>query len=157
MVDANDEKKWAELYAGYRAFYRLPEDPEAVKTTWQWVRDGEHGLIGLIAVDDLDSPLALANLRWFARPSSATMGLYLDGLFTAPEARGAGAASALLKHAADRAGERGGSIVRWITAADNAKARSVYDLHAAATPWVTYDMNPAGDGRPGAHLSTLAR
>ncbi len=70
------------------------------------------------------------------------MGLYLDDLFTAPEARGSGAASALLKHAAEVAGEGGGSVVRWITAADNAAARSVYDTHAAATPWVTYDMKP---------------
>ncbi len=70
------------------------------------------------------------------------MGLYLDDLFTAPEARGRGAAGALLQHAAKRAGEAGGSVVRWITAADNAPARSVYDAHAVATSWVTYDMKP---------------
>ncbi|WP_460802220.1 GNAT family N-acetyltransferase [Microbacterium sp. GXF6406] len=142
MVKSGDERAWAELYAGYRAFYRLPEDPRAVSTTWQWVRDGEHGLLGLVAVDDADRPVALANLRWFARPSSATMGLYLDDLFTAPTARGTGAASALLTYAAERAGAGGGSVVRWITAADNTSARSVYDSHAVATPWVTYDMKP---------------
>lgn len=142
MVEPGDESAWAELYAGYRAFYRLADDASAVATTWQWVRDGEHGLVGLVAVDDAGRPVALANLRWFARPSSATMGLYLDDLFTAPEARGNGAASALLQDAADRAGARGGSVVRWITAADNATARSLYDLHAVATPWVTYDMKP---------------
>ncbi|QAY61654.1 GNAT family N-acetyltransferase [Microbacterium protaetiae] len=142
IVEPGDQSAWAELYAGYRAFYRLPDDPVAVSTTWQWVRDGEHGLVGLVTVDDDNVPIALANVRWFARPSSATMGLYLDDLFTAPEARGSGAASALLKHAAELAGEGGGSVVRWITAADNATARSVYDTHAAATPWVTYDMKP---------------
>ena len=143
VVEARDADAWAELYAAYRAFYGLPEDPDAVVTTWQWVRDGEHGLVGLVAVDDHDRPVALANLRWFARPSSATMGLYLDDLFTAPEARGRGAASALLTDAAERAGAGGGSVVRWITAADNATARSVYDVHAAATSWVTYDMKPS--------------
>ena len=143
VVEARDADAWAELYAAYRAFYVLPEDPDAVGTTWQWVRDGEHGLVGLVAVDEHDRPVALANLRWFARPSSATMGLYLDDLFTAPEARGRGAASALLTDAAERAGAGGGSVVRWITAADNATARSVYDVHAAATSWVTYDMKPS--------------
>jgi len=142
MVEPRDQVAWLDLYAGYRAFYRLPEDANAVATTWQWVRDGEHGLVGLVAVDDNDRPIALANLRWFARPSSATMGLYLDDLFTAPEARGGGAASALLERAAARASEGGGSVVRWITAADNATARSVYDSHAVATRWVTYDMKP---------------
>jgi GNAT superfamily N-acetyltransferase len=137
-----DESEWAELYSAYRAFYRLPDDASAVATTWQWVRDGEHGLIGLVAVDDTDHLVALANLRWFARPSTATMGLYLDDLFTSPEARGTGVAGALLRDAADRAGAGGGSVVRWITAADNSTARSVYDAHAVATPWVTYNMKP---------------
>jgi ribosomal protein S18 acetylase RimI-like enzyme len=70
------------------------------------------------------------------------MGLYLDDLFTAPGARGTGAASALLKEAAARAGEGEGSVVRWITATDNAAARSIYDSYAMATPWVTYEMKP---------------
>lgn len=144
MVEARDAAAWADLYAGYRVFYRLPDDPEVVAKTWQWVRDGEHGLVGLVAVDESDRPVALANLRWFARPSSASMGLYLDDLFTAPEARGRGAAGALLEQAAARAGAGGGSVVRWITAAGNTTARSVYDAHAVATPWVTYDMTPIG-------------
>jgi len=130
------------LYGGYRAFYRLPEDAEAVATTWRWVRTREHGLRGLVAVDEDDRPVALANVRWFARPSTATVGLYLDDLFTAPEARGLGAAAVLLDHAARIAGEAGASVVRWITASDNATARSVYDACATATSWVTYDMKP---------------
>lgn len=142
VVEPKDETAWAELYSGYRAFYRYPEDSVSVAKTWQWVRDGEHGFLGLVAVDDDDQPIALANLRWFARPSSATMGLFLDDLFTSPEARGSGAAGALLKEAAARAGEKGASVLRWITAADNATARSLYDSYAVATPWVTYDMKP---------------
>lgn len=143
-VEARDEARWCALYAGYRAFYRLPADNDAVATTWTWIRDGAHELFGLVAVDDEDHPVGLANLRWFARPSTATRGLYLDDLFTAPEARGFGAATALLARAAQMAHEQGASVVRWITAADNTAARSVYDAHASATPWVTYDMTPAG-------------
>jgi len=145
LVEARDADAWAILYAEYREFYRLPGDPATVQKTWRWVRDGEHGLVGIVAVDEDDRPVALANLRWFARPSSATMGLYLDDLFTSPAARGRGAAGALLEDAAVRAGERGGSVVRWITAADNKTARSVYDAHAVATPWVTYDMTPSAN------------
>ena len=142
MVEPRDEAEWVRLYSGYRAFYTLPDDPNAVASTWQWVRDGAHGLVGLVAVDDNDRAVALANMRWFARPSSATLGLYLDDLFTSPDSRGSGAASALLDHAADYASKGGASVVRWITAADNAAARSVYDAHAVATPWITYDMKP---------------
>ncbi|GAA2975631.1 hypothetical protein GCM10010460_08190 [Microbacterium terrae] len=144
-VEPRDAEAWAELYAGYRRFYRLAEDAGAVETTWRWVRDGEHGMVGLIAVDG-DVPVALANLRWFARPSSATMALYLDDLFTAPAARGKGAGALLLEAAAGLAADGGASVVRWITAADNATARSLYDSHAVATQWVTYDMKPKPRG-----------
>lgn len=141
-VEQRDARAWAALYAGYRAFYHLEPDPHAVAQTWQWVIAGEHGLFGLVAADADDTLIALANLRWFARPSTATVGLYLDDLFTDPAARGEGTGTALLRRAADIAAARGASVVRWITAADNATARRVYDQVATATPWVTYDMQP---------------
>lgn len=142
-VEPRAEEAWKRLFSGYRSSYLLPEDLDAVATTWLWGRDRQHGLVGLVAVDDNDLPIALANLRWFARPSTATKGLYLDDLFTHPAARGRGAASAQLRDAAERAATKGASVVRWITAADDASARSVYDTHATATSWVTYDMKPS--------------
>ncbi len=48
---AHDEPQWCELYAGYRTFYGLPDDPAAVHTTWQWVSGRAHGLLGLVAED----------------------------------------------------------------------------------------------------------
>jgi len=142
-VRPDDERAWSTLYAGYRAFYRLPDDPAAVATTWSWVSSGAHGLTGLVAVDADDRPVALANLRRFVRPSTASTGLYLDDLFTAPDVRGTGAATALLHAAASLAADEGATVVRWITAADNDRARRVYDAVASATPWVTYDLAPA--------------
>ncbi|WP_066519855.1 GNAT family N-acetyltransferase [Curtobacterium ammoniigenes] len=142
-IEDRDAADWAALYTGYRTFYKQPEDAAAVEKTWQWVRAGRHGLVGLVAVDERDKPIALANLRWFARPSTATMGLYLDDLFTAPDARGRGAARALLERASELARDGGANVVRWITAADNEAARHLYDTVATATPWVTYDKRPA--------------
>lgn len=141
-VRADDTAAWTSLYAHYRAFYRLPVDQAAVDRTWAWVREGEHGLVGLVAVDAADVPIALANLRWFARPSTASLGLYLDDLFTDPAVRGSGAARALLQRASGIAAERGAGVVRWITAEDNATARRLYDQVATQTAWVTYDMAP---------------
>lgn len=143
LVEPSDERSWAELYTGYRSFYLLPDDRECLARAWAWVKDGRHGLVGLVAVSENDRPVALANLRWFARPSTATRGLYLDDLFTAPEARGLGAATALLRYSAEYAAREGASVVRWITADDNAPARSIYEAHATATRWVTYDMKPS--------------
>lgn len=142
-VEAADFPQWSALYAGYRGFYRLDEDDEKVRRTWEWVSEQQLGMQGLVAVDDAGDLVGLANLRWFARPSTATIGLYLDDLFTAPGARGTGAGTALLRDAAAIAADAGASVVRWITASDNATARSLYDQVATATPWVTYDMAPA--------------
>jgi len=147
-VEDRDAADWAALYTGYRTFYKQPEDLAAVGRTWQWVRGSQHGLVGLVAVNEQDKPVALANLRWFARPSTGTMGLYLDDLFTAPDARGRGAGRALLHRASELARDGSANVVRWITAADNAAARHLYDTVAAATPWVTYDMQPAEVARP---------
>lgn len=64
-------------------------------------------------------------------------------LFTAPEARGTGVATALLREAGAIAASEGANVVRWITAADNAAALGIYDEVAASTLWITYDMKPA--------------
>jgi GNAT superfamily N-acetyltransferase len=141
-IEPADAAAWVKLYNGYREFYGLQADDEAVATTWAWMIGREFGLRGIVAADEQGQVIALANLRLFARPSVGKMGLYLDDLFTAPSSRGSGAAGALLKRAAQIAAEEGATVVRWITAGDNSAARSVYDAHATATPWVTYDMAP---------------
>lgn len=143
FVREDDAPVWRELYRGYRDFYHLDHDAEALERTWQWVSGRQHDLFGLVACDAEDRPVALANLRWFARPSRGSIGLYLDDLFTSPEVRRSGAGEALLRRAAEIANENGADVVRWITANDNATARRVYDRLASATPWVTYDMPPA--------------
>ena len=144
-VTPSDEAPWSALYEGYRRFYDLPHDDDAVHTTWAWVSTGDHGISGLVAVDDHDDVVGLANLRRFARPSTATVGIYLDDLFTSPNSRGVGVATALLQEARVIAAREGVSVVRWITAADNDTARRVYDTVAVATPWITYDMRPITD------------
>jgi ribosomal protein S18 acetylase RimI-like enzyme len=135
-----DESVWSALFAGYRSFYGEAEDPRIVANAWGWLLRREHALLGLVAVDEDDTPIALANLRWFARPDDGDVALFLDDLFTAPEARGKGAAGALLREAASIAAEGGATVVRWITADDNTTARRLYDRHAEPTRWVTYDM-----------------
>lgn len=141
FVMDNDETEWCALYRGYREFYRLEPDESVVSTTWGWIRNEEHAMRGLVAeVDGI--VVGLANVRRFARPSSGTMGIYVDDLFTAPEARRGGVGVALLREIAAIASQEGCSVVRWITADTNVAARSVYDAMAKATPWVTYDMAP---------------
>lgn len=139
---AGDEAAWKQLYRGYRDFYNMEHADEKIDTVWGWIHDPEHETRGLVA--ELDGRiLGLANFRRFARPLSASHGLFLDDLFTSQDARGKGVGSALLTRLAEIARDESATVVRWITADDNATARSLYDRVAKQTPWVTYDLAPA--------------
>ncbi|MEP6561490.1 MAG: GNAT family N-acetyltransferase [Nakamurella sp.] len=138
---SGDADQWVELYRGYRTFYRLARDDQLVNRVWTWVTDPTHEVNSLVAVVGPDL-IGLANHRRFARPSSGTIGLYLDDLYTAPAARGRGVGGALLAGLSRLAERDGLSVVRWITATDNDRARRLYDRTASSTTWVTYDLAP---------------
>lgn len=141
-VAASDREAWAALYRGYRDFYAKPHDDTVFETVWAWLMDPDHDTRCLIAVLD-GVPVGLGHFRSFARPIDGGRGLYLDDLFTSPEARGSGAAGAIIARLADIARDEGASLVRWITAESNETARRLYDRVATQTPWVTYDLAPA--------------
>ena len=141
-VDAADFFAWIELYAAYGEFYKTPLDDEKALLVWSWITDPGHETGALFAVDDSGTPMGLAHYRAFARPLSGSRGLYLDDLFVTPPARSQGVASALLETLRSKAQAEGFSVVRWITAADNAVAQRLYDRLATKTDWVTYDLLP---------------
>ncbi|MCJ1675840.1 GNAT family N-acetyltransferase [Streptomyces sp. APSN-46.1] len=137
-----DFAQWRALYRGYADFYKVEQTEEAADTVWSWVNDPGHEVNALVAEDADGMLIGLAHYRPFARPLSATVGCYLDDLFVAPESRGSGAVDLLLGRLSAIAAERGWSVVRWITADDNHRARSKYDQVATRTMWITYDMAP---------------
>ena len=134
---------WLDIYAGYASFYETEMTDIKALTVWSWLVDDHHELDGVVAVDDDGKLIGLAHFREFVRPLAGRRGLYLDDLFVLPDARGNGAGAALLDHTKQVAADRGLSVVRWITAADNETAMKLYDEKAERTDWVTYDMDPA--------------
>ena len=142
-VRPEDFPQWRVLYRGYADFYKVDQTEGAAALVWSWVNEPSHEVNGLVAEDTDGRLIGLAHYRPFARPLSATTGCFLDDLFVAPERRGSGAAELLLGRLSEIAAERGWSVVRWITADDNHRARSKYDKVATRTMWVTYDMDPA--------------
>jgi GNAT superfamily N-acetyltransferase len=95
---------------------------------------------GLVAQDDTGALLGLAHFRPFARPLSASTGGFMDDLFVAPQGRGHSVADHLIQGVRDHGAAQGWSVIRWITAEDNYRARAVYDRLADKTKWVTYDI-----------------
>ncbi|HEY8589086.1 MAG TPA: GNAT family N-acetyltransferase, partial [Naasia sp.] len=82
-----------------------------------------------------------AHVREFERLLENDRGLYLEDLFVGPQFRNRGVARAIFDHLKQEARDRGFGVIRWITAEDNATARSLYDSVGEKTPWVTYDIN----------------
>lgn len=139
--EAGDRAQWGALYAGYADFYRVEQTEAMRDRVWGWIHDPAHEVEGLVAETD-GQLVGLAHFRPFARPLAASTGGFLDDLFVVPDARGSGAAPALIDALSREAHARGWSVIRWITADDNARARALYDKMAVATRWVTYDLKP---------------
>lgn len=139
VVEA-DHAEWSRLYEGYAAFYGVPQAPEMRALVWEWIWDPDHEVECRVALNESGRVIGLAHFREFARPLAAAKGGFLDDLFVDPDARGSGAADALIDAVREVAVARGWSVVRWITAEDNYRARAVYDRVAVKTRWRTYDL-----------------
>ena len=131
---------WNRLYSGYADYYKVEQTSEMRDRVWSWIMEGKT--IGLVVLDAEGMPLAIAHVREFLRPLSATVAGYLDDLYVDPDRRGAGLVDALFTAARELGRERGWSVIRWITREDNYRARAVYDRVAQKTNWVTYDLAP---------------
>ena len=131
---------WDRLYAGYAEFYQIKQTTDMRDRVWSWLHDAAHGTEGLIAEDTEGRAVGLAHYRAFARPLSATTGGYLDDLFVDATTRGKRVADMLIEALAEEGRKRGWSVIRWITAEDNIRARTVYDRMAKLTAWRTYDV-----------------
>ena len=138
-VEPADHDAWAPLFAAYRKFYELDDEPDVVERVWGWIQDEAHEENALVALSDGEI-VGFAHHRMYARPAEGGTGLFLDDLFTAEHVRSRGVARALINRLAEMARERGAAKVRWVTAADNATAQRLYDDVAERTDWVTYDL-----------------
>ncbi len=139
-LNEDDRAEWEVLYQGYAEFYKVVQSAAMRATVWSWIFDPDKETEALVVVDRTGKLLGLTHFRPYARPLSATMGCFLDDLFVSADARGLGAADALIGAVRAEAKQRGWSVVRWITAEDNYRARAVYDRLAERTKWVTYDL-----------------
>lgn len=138
-IVAADRDTWAVLYQAYATFYGVEQTPDMRERVFDWLLSDTHEVNGFCAMQG-DVMVGIAHYRSFARPLAAASGLFLDDLFVSPDARGTGAGDALIDAVRGAAAAGGHSVVRWITAKDNARARGLYDKVATETAWVTYDL-----------------
>ena len=130
---------WRALYDGYATFYERILTDEIAETVWSWITDPNHELDALIIVAK-GRPIGLAHYRRMPSPLRGGDIGFLDDLFIAPEARGDRIGERIFERLREIASERGWTLVRWVTADDNYRARSLYDRVATKTTWNMYEM-----------------
>ena len=138
-IEPGDRDAWAPLFVAYGEFYESVFTDEIVESTWSRITGEGSGIDALVA--ELDGTVVgFAHYR--SHPDTFSLGRdwFLDDLFTAPEARGHGAATALIDELKAIAGQTSPGTLRWITSTSNERAQSLYDKVATRGNWITYEV-----------------
>jgi len=140
-VTRADFDRWVPLWDGYNAFYgregekRLPD--EVTRMTWSRFFDAYEPVHALVAErgDDL---LGLTHYIFHRNTTAIAPVCYLQDLFTAPAARGAGVGRALIEGVYERAMTAGAARVYWHTHETNKTAQALYNKVAEHSGFVVY-------------------
>jgi GNAT superfamily N-acetyltransferase len=128
---------WLPLWRGYQAFYNvdIPDDVSAV--TWARLLDPAEPMGGALA---WDGATAVGLVHHVRHRSFWTVGdyCYLQDLFVAADARGAGIGRKLIEHVYALAREDGCSRVYWLTHETNTDAMLLYDRIAERPGFIQF-------------------
>jgi GNAT superfamily N-acetyltransferase len=130
------------LMRAYCDFYEVsPSDQglEQMARALIAAADGDGML--LVARGEDGAPVGFATVGWKWASTRGARIAVMEDLFVAPEARGQGAADALIEACAHRARALGAPVLTWMTAPDNHRAQAVY-ARAGAAPgtWLEYEL-----------------
>ncbi|MGL6290097.1 MAG: GNAT family N-acetyltransferase, partial [Silanimonas sp.] len=135
-----DRAEWEALWQGYLVFYGTALAPETTGATWRRLLDPASPMFARVAIDVDGRLLGFAHALPHEGTWTTALQCYLEDLFVAPEARGAGAGRALIDDLVALCRTRGWSRLYWHTQAGNAGARRIYDDYARADDMLRYRL-----------------
>jgi len=143
-VGEQDLRELLPLMRGYCDFYEVaPGDGELLAVSRALIADPEREGVQLIAQDDDGAAIGFATIFWSWSTLSAGRIGVMNDLFVAPEARGSGAAEALIGACREEARARGAVWLGWQTARDNHRAQRLYErVGAERAQWIDYGLRP---------------
>lgn len=138
-LQSADFDRWRVLWDDYVSFYRADVPAHVTNLTFERLRDGEQGMVGLVCVDADDKPVGLAHLVFHSGTWTVAGHCYLEDLYVDPLHRGGTTARTLVEAVFATARERGVERVYWHTQEFNGAARSLYDTLGRLTSFVVYE------------------
>src|SRR4051812_5198609 len=129
-------KRWDILARGYKDFYETVLPDAEYDRAWRRLLEGD-GIHGLGA--EVGGRLIGIAHYLFHKSVWAEEVCYLQDLFVEVEARGQGAARALIEAVAAEARDRGAVRYYWTTKESNATARALYDRVAKYHGFIRYE------------------
>jgi ribosomal protein S18 acetylase RimI-like enzyme len=135
------------LLRGYCDFYDCsPSDEGLGEMTRALVASPDGDGMLLVAEDDDKKVIGFAAVGWKWSSLRGARIAVLEDLFVAPDARGRGAADALIEECAARAREHGAPVMTWLTAPDNHRAQAVYDrVGGRSATFLEYELELGDD------------
>jgi GNAT superfamily N-acetyltransferase len=140
-ITQDDFAAWKPLWDGYNAFYgregetALPD--EITQATWQRFFRAEEPVFAWVAEID-GQVVGLVHYLFHRSTTRIEPVCYLQDLFTAQAARGAGVGRALIEAVYRQAAAAGVARVYWHTRESNATARRLYDQVAQHLGVIAY-------------------
>ena len=128
------------LMRAYCDFYEAsPPDEALLALSRALLADPRREGVQLLARDGGGRAIGFATVYWSWATTSAERIGVMNDLYVAPEARGSGAAEALIEACRAECAAHGAGKLTWQTARDNERAQKVYErVGATREQWVDY-------------------
>lgn len=129
---------WQKLWKGYQAFYEVDLSKNEKETFDRLFSNNPDGPFALVFEDKNGKLIGLAQYLFHMTTWSNKKRLYLNDLYTAPEARGQGVGRALIEALYQIGEEKDAGQIYWLTQDFNKDGRRLYDKVATKTPFIKY-------------------
>ncbi|MDB5856355.1 MAG: acetyltransferase-like protein [Ramlibacter sp.] len=133
----SDEPAWRQLWRGYCDFYEAPVPDEVTNRTWKRILDPDAQVMCLVAEVE-GKVYGFANCVVHENTWETQAVCYLEDLYVTPSGRGRGIGGSLLEWLRNAMRAEGWARLYWMTKADNAQARRLYDRFAQTDDFVRY-------------------
>src|SRR5690606_35030859 len=146
-IEARDEPRWRELWAGYCRFYeREPSEPVA-RHSWERIMSAEPPLYAIVAERADGRVIGMANYILHDNTATLTPVCYLQDLFVDPGERARGVGKQLIDWLVAEMKAQGWSRLYWNTRENNYRARGLYDKYTPHSGFLRYVVdNPKAPG-----------